>query len=237
MRLSRVFIVTAGFVVGTAMSVVPLQVAGAQAPSTSIIFPSNSATVSGTSQILDAGASSAVSQTSVQFEITGGTLTDSVIATATPTYYGWIALWNTTAVANGMYTLQSVASSNGASATSAPVTITVNNPPPSTSVIIPSSGATMDTTSVVVWDALASPGVTAVSFVSTANGVTETQAATPTYYGWIAIISTGGPPCSGCIPFTFPISIHSVASYAGGVSGTSQPVNGTIILYLPSSIV
>ena len=50
--------------------------------------------------------------TQVKYEITGGTLNDSVIATATPTIYGWIALWNTTGVANGTYTLQSVASLN-----------------------------------------------------------------------------------------------------------------------------
>jgi hypothetical protein len=219
-----------------AVTVLPVGVAGAQPPSTSVIIPSNNATISGTSQVLDALASSAVSQGRVQFELTGGTLTDSVIATAMPTIYGWIALWNTTTVGNGTYTLRSVASSSGAGGTSAPVAITVNNPPPSTSVIIPASGATMDTTKGVVWDAVASPGVTSVSFVSTANGVTQTNAATPTIYGWLYIVSTPFQPCSGCIPFNIPISIQSVASYSGGVSGTSQPVAATIVLYLPNDI-
>ena len=77
--------------------------------------------------MLDAVASSGV--TKVQYEITGGTLNDSVIATATPTIYGWIALWNTTAVANGTYTLQSVAAySDGVTGTSPGVTVTVANP-------------------------------------------------------------------------------------------------------------
>ena len=67
--------------------------------------------------------------------------------------------------------------------------------------------------------------------------VTETQAATPTIYGWIAIISTGGTPCSGCIAFSFPISIQSVASYSDGVTGTSPVVNATLVLYLPPSII
>ena len=61
--------------------------------------------------MLDAGASAGVTQ--VQYEVTGGTLNHSVIGTATPTYYGWLAKWNTTTVPNGIYTLQSVASYGG----------------------------------------------------------------------------------------------------------------------------
>jgi hypothetical protein len=204
-------------------------------PSTTVTIPVNNATVSGTRVLFDAASSPGAN--SVLYQISGGGLTNQVIATATPTYYGWLALWNSTSVPSGTYTLQSVASYSGSgSVSSGPITITVNNPPPSTTVIIPSSGATMDTTKEVVWDAVALPGVIAVSFESTANGVTETQAATPTIYGWIVIISTGGPPCSGCIGFSFPISIQSVASYSDGVTGTSPVVNATLVLYLPSSI-
>ena len=47
--------------------------------------------------------------TKVVFEMSGGTLSDQVIATATPTIYGWLAQWNTTTAPNGTYTLQSVA--------------------------------------------------------------------------------------------------------------------------------
>jgi hypothetical protein len=95
-------------------------------PNTFVGIPSNNATVSGTSQLLGAGASSGV--TEVQYEITGGTLNDSVIATATPTIYGWLAKWNTTTVANGTYTLQSVASYGGeVTGTSPGITITVSN--------------------------------------------------------------------------------------------------------------
>lgn len=70
-------------VLAAAVTALPVGVAGAQTPSTFVVIPSNNATVSGTSQILDAGASSGVTQ--VQYEITGGSLNDSVIATATPT--------------------------------------------------------------------------------------------------------------------------------------------------------
>ncbi len=51
-----------------------------------------------------------------------------MIATATPTIYGWLATWNTTTVPNGTYSLQSVASyAGGVSAASASITITVTN--------------------------------------------------------------------------------------------------------------
>jgi hypothetical protein len=198
-------------------------------PSTSVVTPSNNATVSGTSQVLDAAASSGVTQ--VQYEITGGTLTDSVIATATPTIYGWLAKWNTTGVANATYTLQSVATSNGMTGTSNPITITVNNPPPSTQVLIPASGATLDSSQNMVFDAVASPGVTKVSIVVNVNGFPLTFASTPTIYGWIATVP-GSQPCADCSAIPEPSTIESVASYPGGVSGTSPAVDVTIISYL-----
>jgi hypothetical protein len=87
--------------------------------------PSDGATVSAR-QALDAIASPWVA--SAKYELTGGTLNDAVIATATPTFYGWIAQWDTTSVPNGTYTLQSVASDTGGSTgTSSGVSITVNN--------------------------------------------------------------------------------------------------------------
>jgi hypothetical protein len=94
-------------------------------PMTFVALPSDGATVSG-NRYLDAGASAGVTQ--VQFELTGGRLNHAVIATATATSIGWLARWNSTAVSNGTYTLQSVASYGGeVSGTSSPVTITVAN--------------------------------------------------------------------------------------------------------------
>ena len=235
MGMPRVVVVSGVLALVVAIAVFPVQVASARSRGTTVTIPTNSYTVSGTSQLLDAAASSGASQ--VRYEITGVGLTDSVIATATPTYYGWLALWNTTTVANGSYSLQSVASyARGGSATSPAVTITVNNAPPNSVVLIPVAGTTMDTTNEVVWDAVASPGVTTVSFVATAGAPglgTETYPATATIYGWIAIISTGGPPCSGCSPVPVPLSIQSVATYTGGVTGTSQTVNATLVIHVP----
>lgn len=86
MRASRVGVVGAALALAAAMSILPLQGAGAQSPSTSVLVPSSGATVSGTGVVLDASVSGGV--TEVQFELTGGSLSDSVIATATATYYG-----------------------------------------------------------------------------------------------------------------------------------------------------
>lgn len=114
---------------------VPTQLVGAQSPSTAVLVPANGVTVSGTQIALDASASAGV--TKVQFELTGGSLSDSVIATATPTGYGWFAEWNSTTVADGTYTLQSVATGHGTSATSPGVSITLFNGVPSLSLVLP----------------------------------------------------------------------------------------------------
>ena len=160
------------------------------APTTTVGRPSNGATISG-STILDASASNA---TSVEFLLFGGTYGYSapVVCTATPTYYGWLCSWNTTDVPNGSYALVSEASRAGGSAFSSGVSITVNNPPPSTTVLIPASGATLDTAQNLVFDAAASPGVVKVSIDMTIGPTTVTFTATPTIYGWIAVVQ-GAP--------------------------------------------
>jgi hypothetical protein len=100
---------------------------------TQVLVPSNGSSLSGTT-VLDASASPGYSVTGVQFELSGGGISDQVVGTATPTLYGWIAQWDTTTVANGTYTLQSVATMSeedpivyNLSVTSPGVTITVNN--------------------------------------------------------------------------------------------------------------
>lgn len=94
---------------------------------TRVLVPSQGTSVQG-DQVLDAAAADAPGITSVVFELSGGTLNNQVVATATPTLFGWVAKWNTTSVANGTYTLQSVALfPNGYSAASPGITVTVNN--------------------------------------------------------------------------------------------------------------
>ena len=204
------------------------------APSTTVVIPANNATVSGTNVVVDAAASPGAN--SVLYQLSGMGLTNQAIGTATPTVYGWLALWNSTSVPNGTYTLQSVASYSGAgSGTSGPITVNVNNPPPSTSVVFPTDGAIYNsTTSTNYFDAAASPGVTQVKFtLSGAGSVVLT--ATPTIYGWIAVLPESAQPQGGCGPITLPVSVESEASYSGGVTGTSAPVNISLIVRVPPS--
>jgi hypothetical protein len=92
---------------------------------TTVVLPSDGATVSGPQGL---GAITSAGVTQVQFEVTGGDLNNSVIATATPTKYGWLARWMTTNVPDGTYTLRSVASNPDRDhGTSPSITITVAN--------------------------------------------------------------------------------------------------------------
>ena len=230
MGVSRIVVVSCALSLVAAMSVLPVEDAGSQVPSTTVIVPASGATVSGISQVLEAASSPGV--TLVQYEITGGLLNDSVIATVSPTIYGWVAKWNTTTVPNGTYALQSVASlSAGGSGTSPPVSVIVNNPPPQTEIVIPASGATLDTSTGGVIDALASPGATKVSIMANVEGVTETLTTAPTLYGWIAVLPAT-TPCAQCRPVPVLSTLQSVASYPGGASGTSAAATITLVVYL-----
>jgi hypothetical protein len=65
---------------------------------------------------------------------------------ATPTYFGWFAEWNTVGVANGNYYLNIFAqdaASNTTYTLASHIAISVANPPPTTSMLIPGSGATV----------------------------------------------------------------------------------------------
>jgi hypothetical protein len=187
-------------------------------PSTVVVLPLNGATLSG-AQYLDATTSPGV--TKVQYELSGGSLTDSVIATGTPSLYGWLAGWNTEAVPNGTYTLQSVASSGGLSGTSPGITLTVNNPSPSTVVVLPSNGATLSGAQYL--DATTSPGVTKVQYELSGGSLTDSviATATPSLYGWLAGWNTEAVPNG-------TYTLQSVASYLGGVSGASPGVKITV---------
>jgi hypothetical protein len=193
-------------------------------PTTSVLAPSaGGAALQGTSSLLDAGASSTNGIASVVFEITGGSISDRVIGSGAATLYGWLATWDTTTVPNGTYTLQSVATDKvGLTATSAPVTITVNNPPPTTSVWVPSSGATLSGTGAAL-DAGASANVTSVSFELSGGALSDQVIATSTltFYGWLASWNTTTVPNG-------TYTLQSVAAYASGQSTASAPVTITV---------
>ena len=191
-------------------------------PTTTVVVPSNGASVAGTTY-LDAFASDYGTLTKVEFHLTGGSLNKALVATATPTIYGYLALWNTITVPNGTYVVQSEAfDAAGLSAYSSGVTVTVNNPPPTTTVLSPSGGASVKGTQVLL-DASASSGVSQVKYELTGGSLTDSviATATPTYYGWLAGWNSQGVPDG-------TYTLQSVASYPGGVSGVSPGVTITV---------
>jgi hypothetical protein len=96
--------------VGVLVVILVLAVSGCDntPPNTSVVIPSDGATVSGTT-LLDASASDDEGVTKVEFHLTGGAYNDTLIGLATPSRYGWFYNWDTTPVPNGAYTLNSVA--------------------------------------------------------------------------------------------------------------------------------
>jgi phospholipase C len=190
-------------------------------PQTAVIVPSGGATLSGNADF-GASASDNVGVKKVEFHLSGGSLSDSLITTAVPTLYGWLTSWDSTTVPNGSYSLQSVAfDAAGNSTHSTGVAIAVNNPPPTTTVGMPANNAVLSGNQ---WlDASASPGVTSVQYEISGGGLNDAvvATATKTRVGWLAGWNTTSVPDG-----TF--TLQSVASYAGGVSGVSSGTTITV---------
>jgi hypothetical protein len=189
-------------------------------PTTSVLVPSNGSTVNGAIW-LDAGASSPVGIASVSYEVSGGSISDQVVSSSVGTIFGWLGAWDTSDVPNGTYTLQSVATDNlGNSATGAGISVTVDNLPLQTAVLVPSNGATLSGSSAVL-DASASgtSDVTGVQFVVSGGSISDqvVGTASPTIYGWIAEWNTTGVPNGS-------YTLQSVATEMGGTTAMSTGV-------------
>jgi hypothetical protein len=189
-----------------------------------VIVPSNGAIVSGNT-VLDVLAQSGTQ--TVQFEIGAENPENNVVLTANPTYYGWLAAWNTTSVPDGTYLLVPVASwQGGVRATGPAITVTVDNVPLQTQLILPKNGSEISGT--VVFDALAQgANITGLYFVVSVGPISDYEflTATPTYYGWI------GEWNSLACPPGFPNGSYvfqSVVTQAGGATAMSPPVDVTL---------
>jgi hypothetical protein len=203
---------------------------------TAVILPASGTALSGTSAILDATASASAGVDSVQFVLTGGSYNQSVIGMATPTLYGYIFVWNTTGVPGGTYTLQSlVTDDDGNTAYSSGVSITVDNPPPTTSVLVPSNGASLSGTAATL-DASAS-NATSVKFLLF-GGIYGYAApvvctATLSYYGWLCSWNTTTVP-DGSYALVSEASGPGGSAYSSGVSITVDNPPTTSVL-VPSN--
>jgi hypothetical protein len=99
-------------------------------PVGAVIVPSSGATLSGTSAILDSRWLHVygVNIAKVQFALTGGSYSKTVIGTAGLTGAGYLYAWNTTGIPNGTYLLQSLATDRAGKTNFSPaITIKVAN--------------------------------------------------------------------------------------------------------------
>jgi len=197
----------------------------AQPPTTSVIIPSSSGTTLSGTAVLDAAASGAGGRAEVQFALTGGSLNKTIVGTAVATLYGYLYQLNTTTVPNGSYVLQSVAADSvGNAASSSGVQITIANPPPTTSVVIPSSsGSILSGTALLDAGATDSGGVAEVQFALTGGSLNKTIVgrAVPTLYGYLYQLNT-------TTVLNGSYTLQSVASDAAGNTGFSSGVQVTI---------
>jgi hypothetical protein len=179
-------------------------------PATKVILPSVGTTLTA-STYLDASAPYA---TSVEFLLFGGTygFDAPVLCTATLTYYGWVCDWNTTTVPDASYELVSEAFDAAGSTFSSGVGISVENTnaKPTTSVLIPSNGATLSGESYL--DATASNAASVEFWIAGGSvGYKMIGTATPTIYGWLYYWNTT----------TVPDGPYYLLSYASNSNGSS----------------
>jgi hypothetical protein len=190
---------------------------------TSVVLPANGATVSGTIW-LDATTFSGIGITSVSYEVSGGSVSDKMVGSATPTNIGWLGVWDTHDVPNGTYTLQSVATDiSGQSVTSAPITVTVDNPPLQTAVVLPANGSTLSGATYLDASAAGPSDIAGVHYVLTGGSLSNQVIATAaaTLDGWLVKWDTTAVPNG-------TYTLQSVATDVNGNTATSPGITMTV---------
>ena len=159
--------------------------------------------------------------------VTGGTPPDSVQllvdgkASGAPQSSGYLFSWSTTGFADGGHTLSAtVTDSQGRTSTSSPITVTVDNTAPTTSVLAPAAGSYFQTTLPVQAHASDGYGVQSVQFeidgVPAGSALTSPDTAGGYTYSSSLDISglTNGPH-----------TLIDVATDNAGNTATSAPVS------------
>jgi hypothetical protein len=240
MRSTKVFAAIGVIVLTGAISLLPVQIAGAVPPDSAVLVPSNGATVSGTQVVLDA-IPELGGTTEIEFELSGGGLAQSItIATVnSPSLVGWVTTWDSTKVPNGTYILEAVDVPPDEIGHPGAISITVDNPDPTVSIVVPSNGATVSGSQVL--DAVASRGVTSVSFSYTgalcASGCTI-GTATPTLYGWLYEWNTESIFTNDVLQAADQYTLSVTACYANEECGSNQitiTVDDTPTMVLPAN--
>ena len=185
-------------------------------PTVAVTAPTAGSTVSG-SQSVTATAADNVGVVGVQFKLDGANL--GAEDTASP----YSVSWNTATSANGSHTLTAVARDAAAnSATSASVTITVNNPlpdttPPDINLTAPSEGATVKDTATVSATASDNVGVVGVQFKLDGANLGAEDTTSPYSVSWNTKTAANGGH-----------TLTSVARDAAGNTKSSVAVSVTV---------
>jgi hypothetical protein len=192
------------------------------------VIPSSGATLTGRAT-LD-GSSGIIPPSDVttfQFELTGGSYTNHVVATAKHTVFGWLAQepngtwgWDSTSVPNGTYTLTPFVTFTNGSVAGAGVTVTVSNPQPTAQVVSPSSGATLTGTATL--DATASYPQNVTQFTYDLDGA-PIGTATLTNFGWLLLNWDTTTVANGSHTLT------AVVTYSDGATATSPGITVTVL--------
>jgi hypothetical protein len=238
MRSSKVLAAFGALALAGAISLLPVQNAGAIPPSSTVLAPAGGSTVSGTQVALDASAGAGT--TEVQFELSGGTLSNDVIATVTSeSLVGWATTWNSTGVPDGTYFLSAVPVPLPPVTHPGEISITVDNGDPSVSIVLPSAGATLSASQ---WlDAIPSPGVSSVNFSYTGalceSGCSIGTAA-PTLVGWVYDWNTESIYTEDVLQTSDQYTLSATACYANGACGSDEitvTVDDTPVVVLPTN--
>ena len=178
-------------------------------PTVSITAPASGAIVAGIFPVY-ASATDATVVAGVQFKLDGANLGAEVIAAP------YVISWNTTLSAGGTHVLSAVArNAAGNIGTAAPVSVTVDNVPPSVSITAPASGAMVSGTITVSASAADNVGVVGVQFkLDGANLGTEVTTA-PYAVSWNTVSVSNA--------FQFH-TLNAVARDAAGNTSTSSAV-------------
>jgi len=185
-------------------------------PTVSMTSPATGATVSGTVAVT-ATATDNVSVATVQFQLDGASV--SGIDTAAPYAYSW----DSTKTANGSHTLRAIATDGaGNSATSASVTVTVNNTtkdttPPTVAITAPANGAKVSGTIAVSANATDNVSVASVQFLMDGASVGVAVLASPYTYSWDTTKTANGSHI-----------LTAIAKDGAGNSATSAAVTVTV---------
>ena len=204
---SHALTATVRAVSGATATSVPISVTVSNAvPTTSITAPAAGANVSGTLTVT-ASASATGGVAGVQFKL------DGVNLGAEDTTSPYSTSWNTTTATNGAHTLTStVRATSGAIATSAPISVNVNNAAPAVSITAPAAGNVSGTLTVSA-SASAPGGVAGVQFKLDGVNLGAEDTVSPYSVSWNSTTATNGSH-----------TLTATVRATGGATATSTPV-------------